>query len=59
MMKIISKIMEILGCVIVFIGLGCMDSELIIVPIAMLITGGAIAFAGVSLEGGDYARSSR
>lgn len=58
-MKAIAKIMEILGVVCVFLGLGCFDSELIVIPIAMLITGGAIAFAGVSLEGSDYARSSR
>lgn len=58
-MKTIAKITEIIGIVCVFLGLGCMDSELIVIPIAMLITGGTIAFAGVSLEGSDYARSGR
>ena len=53
-MKTIAKIMEILGVVIVFIGLGCMDSELFVIPIAMLITGGAVSFAGLSVEGSLY-----
>ena len=58
-MKTIAKIMEIFGVVCVFLGLGTIESELLIIPIAMLITGGAIAFAGLSLEGSDYARSDR
>lgn len=58
-MKTIAKIMEIFGVVCVFLGLGAIESELLIIPIAMLITGGAIAFAGLSIEGSDYARSSR
>lgn len=58
-MKAIAKITEIIGIVCVFLGLGCMDSDLIVIPIAMLITGGAIAFAGLSIEGSNYARSDR
>ena len=58
-MKVIAKMMEIIGIACVFLGLGAMDSELIVIPIAMLITGGAIAFAGLSIEGSDYARSDR
>lgn len=52
-MRTIAKVMEVFGTVCVFLGLGCMDSELVIIPIAMLFTGGAIALAGVSVEGSE------
>lgn len=58
-MRIIAKIMETFGVVCAFMGIGFMDSDLIIIPLALMATGGAIAFAGLSVEGSDYARSSR
>ena len=50
-MKTIAKIMETFGVVCAFMGIGFMDSDLIIIPLALMVTGGAIAFAGLSVEG--------
>ena len=59
-MRVSAKILKLLGVLIVFIGLGAMDADLIIIPISMMITGGAIAFAGLSIEGSmDGTRASR
>ena len=51
MMRRLATIIKVLGVVIVFLGLGTMDTDLIIIPLSMMITGGALAYAGLSLEG--------
>lgn len=58
-MKAIANIMKTLGVFCVFLGLATIESALVVIPIAFLATGGAIAFAGLSIEGSDYARASR
>lgn len=50
-MKIIAKIMKFIGVFLTFAGLAGMDSDLIVIPIAALITGMAIAYAGLTVEG--------
>lgn len=51
MMRRLATIIKVLGVVIVFLGLGTMDTDLIIIPLSMMLTGGALAYAGLSLEG--------
>lgn len=49
-MKIAAKILIATGVICVFMGMGAMDSDLLIVPIAMMITGCAVTLAGFRVE---------
>lgn len=49
-MKVLAKVMESVGLIMLFIGGASMDSASLVIPIIMAFAGMAIAWGGVEIE---------